>query len=272
MSSITQPPIRIGCCLNMIASGKSGVGQEYIPLFAHLGYDYVELPLAQLMELSDAEFVAVKKVTSGCNIKVEACNNFFPATHRLTGENANHHAALEYARFALEKAAELGAEIVVLGSSGAKNIPAGFPTEKAREQFVQLLGNISSIADPLGITVAIEPLNKLESNFVNTVTEGYEIAQDVSKPAIGLLADYYHLRMEDEPLSAISEAGNKLCHIHLAAKKDRVFPKADDGEDYAAFIATLKAGAYSGRISIEAFSDSVEKDAEQSLALMKKII
>ena len=267
------PVIKIGCCINMTSKTASGIGEENIPLFARLGYDYLELPLAQLMDLSDNEFKAVKKTAADCGISVEACNNFFPASHRLTGANADHKRALEYARAALSRAAELGAEVVVLGSSGAKNIPEGFPTEEAEKQFIDLLGNINVIAAPLGIDIVIEPLNKTESNFVNSVAEGLVIARAVNKSNIRLLADYYHMRMEDEPMSDIVEAGDMMRHTHIAAKEGRLFPAAGDGEDYAAFAGALRSIGYSGRVSIEGYTTgSLETAAAEGFALMRKVL
>lgn len=263
--------MKIGCCLNMVATAATKIGDEHIPLFAELNYDYIELPLAQVMDLSDEEFAALGERVGAGGIPLEACNNFFPATHRLTGEKADHAAALDYARRALGRAAKLGAEVVVLGSSGAKNIPEGYPYEKAHAQFVDLLGRLQDIAAPLGITVVVEPLNRRESNFVNTVAEGLAIVREVAKPNIRLLADFYHVRMEEEPLAAIREAGDSLRHIHIAAREGRVFPKPGDGEDYPAFFTALRGAGYDGRVSVEAFSPSVREDAVAALALLRPL-
>ena len=263
--------IKIGCCISMTSKSGTGVGEENIQLFAGLKYDYIELPLAQLTELSEADFSFVKKAAADCGIPIEACNNFFPATQRLTGENADHKAALDYAKKALARAAELGVKAVVLGSSGAKNIPEGFPKEKAREQFIDLLGKINDIAAPLDIEIVIEPLNRTESNFVNSLPEGLEIARAVNKSHIRLLADYYHMRMEDEPMSNVIEAGDMLRHTHIAAKKGRKFPAAGDGEDYAAFAEALRGIGYSGRVSVEGATDDIEKDAAAAIELLRSI-
>jgi len=45
--------MKIGCCTNMHAAGTDGTSAEHIGLFAELGYDYVELPMAEIMELDE---------------------------------------------------------------------------------------------------------------------------------------------------------------------------------------------------------------------------
>lgn len=48
--------MRFGCCLNMIAKGPDGTGIEYIEALAKAGFDYAELPLAEMMALPDGQF------------------------------------------------------------------------------------------------------------------------------------------------------------------------------------------------------------------------
>jgi hypothetical protein len=72
----------------MNGRGEPRIGDEAIPLFAELGYDYIELPLAQVMELSEDGFKDLLRGIRTGGIPAEACNNFFPARVRLTGEDA----------------------------------------------------------------------------------------------------------------------------------------------------------------------------------------
>jgi sugar phosphate isomerase/epimerase len=264
--------MKIGCCLNMNAISEPGIGTERIPVIAGQGYDYIELPLAQVMELSAEGFRELLGKIRGGDIPLEACNNFFPATVRLTGEEARQETALEYAGAACDRAAAMGAKIVVLGSSGAKNIPPGFPYDRARGQLIELLGKLQDIVKPLGITVVLEPLNTKESNFVTTATEGLGIVRELRLDNIKLLVDYYHLRMEDEDPAVIREAGKDLRHVHIASKEGRRFPKSGDGENYSAFFRELKAISYNGRISVEGYSENLGSDAAAAKSLLRPLM
>jgi sugar phosphate isomerase/epimerase len=263
--------MKIGCCLNMNASQEPKTGAEYIPVFGKLGYDYIELPLAQVMELPENGFKDLLERIKTGGIPAEACNNFFPAYLRLTGEEAKQEAALDYAKAALGRASAMGVKIVVLGSAGAKNIPPGFPPDRARKQFKELLAKIQDVAQPLGITITLEPLNAKESNFILTGGEALALARELALDNIKILIDYYHLRMENESLSIIKEAGKDLRHLHIASKEGRLFPKPGDGEDYQKFFSGLKEAGYDGRISVEAYSKDLASDAEASLKLLRSL-
>ena len=264
--------MKLGCCVGMLSKSKERVGDEIIHLFEKLGYDYVELPLAQVMALSDEAFFEMNERLKSNKIPVEACNNFFPPSVRLTGGDASMEKILEYTRKATDRAAQMGVRVIVLGSAGAKNIPQGFPVEEAHKQFITALRGIQPIVEPLCITVVLEPLNKLESNFITTAQEGLDLMKEADCENIKLLIDYYHLRMENEPLDIVKEAGSDLRHVHIAAKEGRRFPSEKDGEGYGAFFDALKSISYSGRVSIEGFLGDVEVDGKASFDLLRRFL
>ncbi|GHT63543.1 hypothetical protein FACS1894110_01560 [Spirochaetia bacterium] len=264
--------MKIGYCLNMNAVDTHKIGTEAVPLIAELGYDYIELPLAQVMDLSGDEFATLFRHIQDNHIPVESCNNFFPQSIHLTGSDAQPSLGLEYAKRAADRAAALGAEIIVFGSAKSKNIPPDFSRERAREQLLELLHSLQDVVKPLGIIITMEPLNRQESNFINTATEALSVVREAGLDNIKLLVDYYHMRMEDEDVSVIEEAGRDLWHVHLAAKQGRLFPREDDGEDYEGFFAVLKRAGYSKRVSVEAYSVNLASDAAGALTLLKPLL
>ena len=73
--------MRFGCCLNMVSSeADKGTGIDFIETLSEIGYDYVELPLAEMAALSEEEFLSLKRRIDRTGIKCEVCNNFFPKT------------------------------------------------------------------------------------------------------------------------------------------------------------------------------------------------
>lgn len=260
--------MRFGCCTSMIAPGSDPVGVEAIGTLAELGYDYVELSLAHMAALSDADFQALAARVEGSGLVCEACNNFFPAAVRLTGPETSLPAALDYAARAMERAERLGARIVVFGSSGAKNVPPGFPREQAWGQISDLLGRLGPMAESRGITIAIEPINRLESNIVNTVAEGLRLMREVGHANIRLLVDFYHLCMESEDPLVLLEAGEGIRHVHLARLEGRGFPTRAEG-NFAPFFDALGRTGYGGRCSIEAYTNDFATDARQALETLR---
>lgn len=260
--------MRYGCCGCMVTKEPDTTGVDVIEELEKIGYDYIELSLAHLMDLSQSEFLRLKNRVDNSSIRCEVCHNFFPPSIRLTGDEAEMDRAMEYVQKALIRASRLGVEVIVFGSSGAKNVPEGFSRDKAWGQVVDLLRNIDPVAGKHGVTVVIEPINKCESNIVNTVEEGLELSKQVDRENIKLLVDYYHLMLEREAPDIILRAGRHIRHIHFAKVEGRVYPTENE-EGYLQFFKKLKKVQYEGRLSIEAYSADFKKDAARSLSLLK---
>ena len=262
--------MQIGFCTNLIATQKDGTGSEWIEKGEENGFDYVELPLAQIVDLNDEDFSSLEKKVESSGLKCEVCNNFFPGSIRLTGDAVGYGKVEEYLDKALGRAAQLGVKVIVFGSPKSKNVPEGYPTDKAWSQLVEVLRTIDSLVRAKGITVVIEPLCKLESNMINTVGEGLQLVKNVDRENIKLLVDYYHLVMEKEDPEIILDAGSYIKHTHFANPSGRVYPvEAEDG--YVRFMNLLKQVGYEGRISVEAYTKDFSLDARRSLEILRQL-
>ena len=130
----------------MNAHDAFGIGNDMLPLYRHIGFDYVELPLAEMMEAGVAQQTIVMEQLKECGIHCEACNNFFPAGIKLTGERFNRRDFEEYTKKALGTARTFGAEIVVFGSAEARNAEPPCTIEEARSQYIERLGFVAETA------------------------------------------------------------------------------------------------------------------------------
>lgn len=261
--------MKYGYCVNMLATDLHKLGYDKIPLISEAGFDYVELPIAQIMELDDASFQAmVLDTLKRASIPCLRCNNMFSTGYRLTGPNANHPAALVYAKAALDRMARMDVRQVVFGSSGARNYPAGFPKEKAMEQLHQLLPLLGDLARKRNIELVIEPLNRGESNLINSVTEALALAQAVAHSHVKVLADSYHMSLEKEPFEDILNVGGMLGHVHLARLLGRSLPDRDDSADHQALYKALNEIGYDGCVSIEAYAPQ-DCDTERFAAALQ---
>jgi sugar phosphate isomerase/epimerase len=253
----------------MVAQAPDGIGIERLEPLSAFGYDYVEMPLAQMMALGESQFNAVVEYVGSAGIPCEACNNFIPAHYPVTGDTVDRAQLEAYLAEAIERALRLGAKSVVFGSSGAKNVPPGFSMEKAWGQIVETLLLVDEIIGERELKIAIEPLCRVESNIIINANEGLKLVQEVDRDNIKLLIDYYHLEMEKENHSIIEKAGEYLQHIHLANPSGRSYPQAMDDVDYRKFIANLQKAGYDSRISIEAYTDNFSNTAPAALATVR---
>jgi sugar phosphate isomerase/epimerase len=262
--------MRIGYCTNLIATQIDSTGSEWIDKGQESEFDYVELPLAQMVDLDDEAFLSLKERVGVSGLKCEACNNFFPASIRLTGNTVDYGKIEEYLVKALGRAAQLGVKVIVLGSPKSRNVPEGYPMNKAWSQLVELLRTIDPLVRAKGITIVIEPLCKLESNIINTAAEGLQLSRAVERENIKLLVDYYHLVMEKEDPEILLRAGSYIKHVHFANPTGRVYP-AEKVDGYIRFMDLLKRIGYEGRISVEAYTKDFCHDAKRSVKILRQL-
>ncbi|MDH7601473.1 MAG: sugar phosphate isomerase/epimerase family protein, partial [Armatimonadota bacterium] len=195
--------MRFGCCVGL---DKAQIVQE-------AGYDYIELPVSVVKaESPDSEFEPILEQVRSLEIVPEAWNCLLPGDMKVTGPEVDKYRVERYLRTAFERIEELGGEIVVFGSGGARTVPDGFPREEARQQLIEFVSLAGQIAGTHGITIAIEPLNSKESNIINSVAEAVELAKAADHPFVRVLADLYHIDEEKEPLEHILEAGEYIVH------------------------------------------------------------
>jgi len=176
---------------------------------------------------------------------------------------------MAYAVAAMRRAESLGAKVVVFGSGPSKQVPPGFAIDAARAQLIELLQALSPVARELGLTIAIEPLRRQECNIVNSAAEGLALVRSVASEEVKLLVDFYHLDAEKENPTIVREAGAEIRHIHIARPEGRAFPAPADAPLFADFFAALAAIAYDGRVSIEAYSGHLSRDAAVGLSFLR---
>ena len=262
---------RIGCCINMLCGNQDEKAMRYIDELAQIGYDYLELPLTQIMELTDVEFSIMRDDIDKKNIGCWVCNDFFPASIKITGPNIDLQKIDDYLDTALRRAKALGAQIIVFGSGGARCVPAGFPKDEAFRQLVGFLRTVSKKIKSHGMIIAIEPLNREECNIINSIDEAFELCRAVNADNVQILADYYHMFKENEDIDIMSgEKKCRLIHAHVSdPRKGRLFPT--DARTHRAFLDKVKECRV-GTISVEGYTANFGQDARKSLELLKNAL
>ncbi|NLB36498.1 MAG: sugar phosphate isomerase/epimerase [Clostridiales bacterium] len=245
-------------------------GYERAEIIKKGGFDYLEGNLGSISKMTVKELKEAESVLSGNGLKYESTNCFFPGEIKIVGDEFDINKIKDYTHTALEKAASLGVVTCVLGSGGSRRMPEGYCADKANEQMLEALFAVGDIAKDYFVTIAIEPLNSRETNTLNTVAEVYDFCMKLSHPNVKVLADLYHVFVENEPMSVIERCGDMLYHIHFSNPVLRAWPKPEDEYDYAPFAAALKKISYNNRISIEAGSKDVNAEIGPALETMKK--
>ncbi|OAS16449.1 sugar phosphate isomerase/epimerase family protein [Paenibacillus oryzisoli] len=233
-----------------------------------IGFDYIECALVALNLEDEADFAAKLPMYLNSPLPVQAFSIFFPGDLKVVGPEADEERIRRYVYKAASALHKIGATTVVLGSGKARYIPDGWERNRGEQQLLQLLARIGEEFSGTGVTLAIEPLNQKESNIVNTVSEAVMFAKQVNLPAIRVLADFYHMDEEQDPISTLIDNKDWLQHIHLA-DTGRLSPGTGQ-YPYEHFAATLKASGYAGMISGECTVHDPENEIAASLAFMRE--
>lgn len=252
--------MQFGCCASIDRAAE---------VYA-AGFDYLEAAVTSLLPDEDeATFAPVLEQYQASPIPVRAFNLFLPRDLKIVGPNVDQARMKGYVQRALTRLQTIGATIAVFGSGGSRSIPEGFPRAKAIEQIVTFLQVVADAADEIDVIIAIEPLNQKESNVINSVTEGVEIARQVNRPAIRVLADFYHMDEDDEPLSHIVQCKDWLAHVHVA-DTGRGAP-GTGRYPYPVFVDNLRQAGYDGMVSIECRWQDFSAEAGPAVEFLRQV-
>lgn len=250
--------MRFGCC----------AGLDQMRIVQDAGYDYIELAVATVKaEAPDADFEPVIEQVRSFDIAPEAWNCLMPGDIKVTGSEVDKYRIERFLRTAFERIEELGGEIVVLGSGGARNVPDGFPMDEAREQLVEFVTLAGQIAGARGITIAIEPLNSRGCNIINSVREGMEFVRAADHPFVKVLADIYHMQEDNEPMEHIIEAANDLVHVHTG-DSGRYYPGSGT-YPHREFFETLRSIGYNDRMSVECNWNDFASECKKAIEFLR---
>ena len=239
---------------------------------AHAGYDYLEPPIAALLqpERSDAEIMPpLRELFAASPLKPETFNLFLPGDLKVVGPESDTGRQVRYLTEALSRASQIGGKLTVFGSGGARSIPDGWAVAEARSQLSAFLTRCGTIAEQHGMTIAIEPLNTAECNFINSVAEAVTLAPEVNHANVGVLSDLYHITQDHQSYRENRDAAPWLRHVHVAGP-GRHAPAAADYEYLQEYFAALKEADYAGRISIEATWENITAQAADARQVLQR--
>lgn len=256
-------PLLLLCCAALVAGCTNApsfdldnhigiCGAKRAQAAAECGVNYLEVSVTGTLipEESEEAFALMKQWADSLSIPIYSANGFYPSDIVLTGPEAQTERAVNYGRTAIRRASELGMKVLVLGSGAARTIPDGFDRTEAENQFLELLKALAPDAEKYGIIIGIEPLRRRETNLINTVREGAQMARNTGSPAIGVIADFFHMASAGEGPDALIDCADKLVHCHIAEALSRTAPGVN-GQNFVPYFQALKDIGYTGGISME---------------------
>ncbi len=252
--------MKFGCCASI----------DNAEAVYRAGFDYLEAGVTSLMpDEDDMAFASVLEKFQASPLPINAFNLFLPRDLKIVGPEIDQARVQQYVSRALARIQAVGATIAVIGSGRSRNVPDGFPRNQAVDQIVDFLQLVADAADQTDVTIAIEPLNHNESNIINSVADGVALSQQVKRPSIQVLADFYHMDEENEPLDTLTANQDWLAHVHVA-DSNRLAPGTGT-YPYAGFVYQLRQAKYQGMVSVECRWNDFEAEAPGAVEYLRQV-
>lgn len=215
------------------------------------GFDGVEIARYQLENFPTA---VVRKELQRLDLRCTLCCGLTGELSLISPDQAVREKAISFITRAIQLATEIGAEKI----SGPLCSPIGYFTGHRRTQeewqhAINGLRKIESVLAEHGLTMAIEPLNRYQTYFLNTALDVVALCKEAGTSRIGLLFDVFHANIEDRDLpGVILSAGPYLQHVHLC-ENDRGTPGTGH-LPWADLFAALNRIGYDQWLVIESFN------------------
>ncbi|HHY46525.1 MAG TPA: sugar phosphate isomerase/epimerase [Firmicutes bacterium] len=160
--------------------------------------------------------------------------------------------------------AEFGGCLIVGGIRGVLSRDPG-EREMQEEAFYSGFRELADFARKVGVTIALEPINRYETNMINTVSEGLDALARLGCDNVGLLVDTFHMNIEEPRIAdSIRRAGRAVVYVHIA-DSNRWAPGFGH-TDFGEVLAALDEIGYEGPISAEILPCPTAEEAAMAVA------
>ena len=262
-------------------------GQQAFPAawqFARsIGYTGVEIAPFTLFSPGEAIDVRklapsareeVKQVAADAGLEIVGLQWLLAKTtgFYLTSPDADvRQITAEYFQALVQLCADLGGNIMVLGSPPQRNLLPGVSHEAAEQYAAEVLRAAMPLCADLGVTIALEPLGPAEGTFLLTAEAGIRLAKLVDSPNCRLHLDVKAMSSESQPIpDIIRNSCDWTAHFH--ANDPNLLGPGMGEVDFKPIFAALQETNYDGWVSVEVFEyePSPEEIARRSIEYMKQ--
>jgi len=224
---------------------------EVLPRLKEMGYDGCEIPLvAGQLDLIDTR--KIRDALKQLEMKCVTGTGISDEMSTISDDPEIRARGIDHMKYCIDLAARIDAPLL----AGALYAPFGIQNKTKRNEAqwahsVRSLREMARYAALKGITLGLEPLNRYEHFFINTVEEALLLIKDINEPNVKLHIDTYHMNL----CRSITQAGNSICHVHCS-ENDRGIPGTGHIDWDGVFRGLLKID-YQGWLVIESFFEPI---------------
>lgn len=223
--------------------------EESLKKLRDIGYDGVEISIPNPRHI---DFSWIKKLQSEYDLEIPALSTglgyVYYGWNLSSPRDEARRGAIEAIKGHVNIASELGA-MVIIGLLRGK-VEKNDTYEKARNRLIQSLSQCIREAEREGVTIVLEPINRYETSFFNTVDEVLEVLNEIKSANLKLMIDTYHMNIEESSIiGSILKAKDQIAHVHIADSNR--WPPGYGHIDFVEILRILKLIGYRHYLSAE---------------------
>ena len=256
--------MKFGCCIQK---------KEDIQEVSRLGYDFYEYSGSALAAMSETEFEELLELSRRAGIACLGLNSYCAGRPDIVGESFSREETGEYAALLCGRGSRLGIRNIGIGAPAARRLPENYPKELADAQCLEFLRITAAEAEKYGQSLLFEAVHKGMCDYAVYTRDAVKTVEAAGIRNLGIVLDFYHMKMMGEALSAANAALPYVRHTHISSRGEglwRGFPGPEDVEEYREIFRWLRAGGYEGSMSIEPGEFS-SGEAGAALEMLRKL-
>jgi D-psicose/D-tagatose/L-ribulose 3-epimerase len=230
------------------------VNDRHYPLLSRIrewGFDGVELFLSPS---EPASIPVVGRILDEIGLERTTCS-VLPREANLIDADRNVRArGIEFLKQCVERTAELGGRLICGPLYAGLGVMSGRRrTEDEWKRAVEGLQVAAQKARKVNVTLCVEPLNRFETYFLNTLSDAAQLVRDVGESNVLIHFDAFHANIEERhPADSLRAVAKMLGHVHIS-ENDRGIPGTGHN-DWEGILSALKEVRYDGWMTIESFA------------------
>ena len=237
--------------------------------FKRWGFETIEIPVEDPSHIDPAH---VKRELDKHGLVCGTVCACLGPDRDLRGTPQQQKTGLNYMMKVIDQMVVLGAHSLIGPVYSSVGRADAVPAAEYKKQWKTVVKNLKTLckyAEKRGKKICMEPLNRFETDFINTCEQGLKMIKDVGSPVLKLHLDTFHMNIEQKnQAAAIRKAGKALAHFH-ACGSDRGTPGGDH-IDWKGIAKALKDIRYQGDVVIESFTTDVKVIAKAA-AIWRRI-
>ncbi len=239
-----------------------------IERIAALGFEAIELPIEDPALIDSA---ALAPVIADTGMKVLICGAFGPGRDLTDPDSAVRASTRGYLSSMMEIATALGADFIagpMYSRVGKARQLSDDDRNREWDLAVSELHTVANEAGNRGLALAIEPINRFETDLVNTTADAVRMVREIDHPAAKMMIDTFHMTIEESNLGdAIRHAGKDLVHVQVSENHRGV--TGTGLTPWTDFRDALRDIGYNGSIVIESFTPD-NRDLAGAVCIWKR--